>query len=231
MRLDPPTAILAVVDPPLLDVLADDDRRRVLIAARRRRFKRGEIVFHFGDPGDSLHMVTRGHLGMRVTTSLGDTALLRVVGPGDHFGELSVLAPAPRNATVIALDAAETLSLHGDDLAELRSTAPRVDSVLTAALVLEVRRLSTLLVEALYLPADHRVWRRLHELVGLYRGSEDSADEVVVPFTQEDIAQLAGTTRSTANRVLREGEVAGVIRLSRGRIAIADVAQVARKAR
>ena len=41
----------------LLDMLDDDEQREVLAAARRRRFKRNEVVFHDGDPGDTLHLV------------------------------------------------------------------------------------------------------------------------------------------------------------------------------
>ena len=211
----------------LLELLADDDRRAVLRRARHRRFKRGEIVFHDGDPGDTLHMVAAGHVAVRVTTSVGDTALLRVLGPGEHFGELAVLEPAPRKGSVIALDAAETISLHRDDLAVVRAATPGFDEALTAALVAEVRRLSALLVDALYVPADQRVWRRLLDLVAIYRGP---GEPVVVPLTQDDLAQLAGTTRPTANRALRDGEAAGIIRLARGRIEIVDVAQVAHRA-
>ena len=212
----------------LLAPLTEDDRREVMRGTRRRRFKRGEVVFHDGDPGDTLHMVTAGHFGVRVTTAVGDTALLRVLGPGDHFGELSVLDPAPRNGGIVALDPAETMSLHRDDLTALRVSAPGVDAALTAALVIEVRRLSALLVDALYLPADRRVWRRLNELAGMYGAR---GEVVVIPLTQDDLAQLAGTTRPTANRALRDGEDAGILRLARGRIEILDPGQVARRGR
>lgn len=47
---------------------------------------------------------------------------------------------------------------------------------------------------------------------------------VVVPLTQDDIAQLAGTTRPTTNQVLKRLEAQGVIRLARGRVEIVDVA-------
>jgi len=173
-------------------------------------------------------MVTAGHFGVRVSTAVGDTALLRVLGPGEHFGELSVLDPAPRNGGILALDPAETMSLHRDDLTALRVSAPGVDAALTAALVTEVRRLSALLVDALYLPADRRVWRRLNELAAMYGAPGDA---VVIPLTQDDLAQLAGTTRPTANRALREGEAAGILRLARGRIEILDPGQVARRGR
>ncbi|HVM66862.1 MAG TPA: Crp/Fnr family transcriptional regulator [Acidimicrobiales bacterium] len=212
----------------LMEQLAEDDRRAVLRRARRRHFTRGEVVFHDGDPGDTLHIVASGHFAVRVTTTLGDTALLRVLGAGEHFGELSLLQPVPRTGSVVALDVAETNSLHRDDLDALRAAVPRIDAALTASLVTEVRRLSELLVDALYLPAEQRVWRRLLDLVAMFARSDG---RVVVPLTQDDLAQLAGTTRPTANRALRAGEEAGVIRLARGRIEIVDVAEVARRAR
>jgi CRP-like cAMP-binding protein len=44
------------------------------------------VVFHEGDPGDSLHRVTRGRFAARITTPLGDIATFAVHGPGEVFG-------------------------------------------------------------------------------------------------------------------------------------------------
>ena len=96
--------------------------------------------------------------------------------------------------------------------------------MLTEALVGEVRRLSAALIEALYVPVEQRVWRRVNELVELFGGDVP----VVIPLTQDDIAQLAGTTRPTANRALRAGEEQGVLRLARGRIEVHDRAALKR---
>jgi CRP-like cAMP-binding protein len=212
----------------LLDLLDEQQRGELTRRARRRRFKRNEVVFHDGDPGDTLHLVVRGHFSVRITTPLGQTAAVRILGPGDHFGELSVLAPAARTGTVVALDAAETLSLHRDVLAELRRAVPEVEQVLTQALIVEVRRLAAALVDALYVPVEQRLWRRLRDVVDLYR---NDGEAVVVPLTQDDLAQLAGTTRSTANRVLRSAHEKGTIRLARSRIEVVDLAELDRLAR
>ena len=98
--------------------------------------------------------------------------------------------------------------------------------MLTEALVTEVRRLSAALIEALYVPVERRVWLRLIDLVELYGGDTP----VVIPLTQDDIAQLAGTTRPTANRVLRAGEDHGVVQLGRSRIEVHDRAALQRLA-
>ena len=182
----------------LLGSLAEAERREVLAVARRRRFIRGEVVFHEGDPGDTLHLIAKGHVAVRIATPLGDTALLRVLGEGQYFGELAVVAPAPRSATIVCLDVVETLALHRDVLEQLRLKHPAVEGVLTQALVAEVRRVSSLLIEALYLPVDCRVWRRVAELADVYGPAVDGA--VLIPLTQDDVAHLAGTTRPSSEQ-------------------------------
>ena len=211
----------------LLDLLNDDERRVVLAAARRRRFKRNEVVFHDGDPGDTLHLIDHGYFAIRITTPLGDVVMARVIGPGEYFGELALLAPGPRRGTAVSLDDGQTLSLHRDDFQTLRASTPKVNEMLTAALVDEIRRLSAALVDALYVPVERRLWLRLNELVELYGGDAP----VVIPLTQDDLAQLAGTTRPTANRVLRAGEEQGVLQLARGRIEVRDRTALQRLAR
>jgi CRP-like cAMP-binding protein len=219
-----------VVDWPLLDVLSAEQRRRLLSRARRRRFKRGEVVFHEGDPGDALHLVDKGHVAVKRSTPLGDVATLLVLGPGEVFGELAVVAPGPRNATVVALDPVETLALHGEVFDDLRQSHPAVDRVLIHALVGEVRRLSAMLVEALYVPADKRIYLRLGDLTRIFTVAGEGGP-VLIPLTQEELAQLAGTTRPTANRVLRSAETAGALKVARGRIEVLDAAALARRAR
>lgn len=213
----------------LLESLPDDQRRSLLSLARRRRFSRGDFVFHEGDPGDTMHLLAKGRVGIRVTTPLGDRATLRVIGPGSYFGELALLSPAPRNATAVALEPLETLSIHRDQLDELRAKETGIDKFLLEAAIGEVRRLSRQLLEALYVPADKRVLRRLVDLVDLYRTHSETT--ITIPLTQDDLAQLAGTTRPTTNKVLRAAEDAGLLRIGRGRVEVLDEAALSRRGR
>ena len=210
----------------LLDGLADGEVQALLSIARRRRFARGEVVFHQHDPADTLHLVDKGRFAVRVATPLGDSAILAVLGPGDMFGELALLgdADARRSATVAALEPAETRSVHRLDFDRLRSEHPESASVLISILSGQVRRLSRHLLEALYVPADKRVLRRLLELAELY-------DDGVIPLTQDDVADLAGTSRATVNRVLREEAARGSVQLGRGRTTVVSQEELARRAR
>jgi CRP-like cAMP-binding protein len=209
----------------LLEGVPEDDVRALLSIARRRKFARGEVVFHENDPADTLHLVDKGRFGVRTQTALGDTAILAVLGPGDMFGELALLeGEEPRSATVSALEPAETRSVHRMDFERLRREHPETASVIIGILSGQVRRLTRHLLDALYVPADKRVLRRLVEVAALY-------DDGVVPLTQEDLAGLAGTSRATVNRVLRDEEARGTVKLGRGRTNVLDADALAARGR
>jgi CRP-like cAMP-binding protein len=201
---------------PILAGIPEADAARVLEIARRRSFGRREVVFHRGDPADALHLVHRGRFAVRIVTALGETIVLSLVGPGETFGEIALLDEgAERSATVVALEKAETRAIHKRDFDALRARHPAVADILARALALRVRRLSDLLVEAHYVGAERRVLRRLAELGG---------DGGVLPLTQEEIANLAGTSRATVNRVVREAQARGELEIERGRIEVLNAA-------
>ena len=82
--------------------LPSEEIRRVLAMARRRTFGRGEVVFHEGDPADSLHLIAKGRFAVRVTTPLGETATLAIRGPGDLVGEFAGAGHAPTRSCIMA---------------------------------------------------------------------------------------------------------------------------------
>jgi CRP/FNR family cyclic AMP-dependent transcriptional regulator len=203
--------------------------RDVLQIARRRRFARGEVVFHRDDPGDSLHLIIKGRFAVRIMTPLGDTATIAIRGPGESFGEMALVSEdARRAATVSALEEGETRAVFKDDFDRVRRKHPAVNQVLIAFLAQEVRRQNQLLLEALYVPVERRVLRRLLELTNLYP-AKDAVQSI--PLTQEMLAELAGTSRATVNRVLNEEKRRGSVELRRGRTLVRDLDALTRRAR
>lgn len=207
----------------LLESVPEEDVRRLLAIARRRKFARGEVVFHQDDPADTLHLISKGRFAVRTQTRLGDTVILAVLGSGQCFGELSLVEPGqPRSATVAALEAGETMSVHQLDFDRLTREHPNTKDVLVAILAAQVRRLSGHLLDALYVPADKRVVKRLAEIAALYPDGE-------IPLTQEDLADLAGTSRATVNRVLRAEQDKGTVVLRRGKTTVVDADGLSRR--
>ncbi len=214
----------------LLAPLTEDERAALLDATRRRSFAKGEVLFHEGDAADALHLVESGHLAVRVTTPDGERATINVLGPGDIVGELSLLEDqltGHRSATVTALDAAQTRALTGSAFQTLCRRHPGVRVVLVAALAERIRELSARLLEAMYVGLDRRVYLRLLDLADVY--GNGNGDAVIVPLTQEQLADLVGGTRPSVNQVLQRLLEQDVIDLGRGRVVVRDVAALRRK--
>lgn len=209
--------------------LAPDRQREVLSSARRRSFRRGDIVFHEGDPGDTLHLIDRGRVAVRITTPYGDTTTIRILSAGEQFGELAVISEGPRNATVVALEPTETLSLSRGEIDRLRREHTDVDRAFLESIVREVRRLSLALVDAMYTPAQTRLARTLVRLAETYRA--DGEDVVRIPLTQDDLAGLCGATRPTVSQLLGRLVELGLVRVGRGRVEIIDLPGLRQRAR
>jgi CRP-like cAMP-binding protein len=215
---------------PLLASLGDSEREAVLAATRVRRFDRGEVLVREGDPADSLHLVEAGRLAVRVTTREGERATLNLLGPGDYFGELSLLdgrSPV-RSASIVALEAARTRTLPAAAFRDLRERSKGAQQLLLLLLARRVEELSGRVVEVMYDGLDRRVHRRLHDLAELY--AEDASGPAVVPLTQELLAELVGGTRPSVNQVLQRLVSQSIVELGRGKIKVVDRAALARKA-
>ena len=208
------------MDWPVLASLPPQERRVLVAGLRRRSYHRDEVIFHQGDPADTLHLIAAGHVSVRVTLRGGEFVVVAILGPGEAFGESALVgSPQARGATIIALEQSETLSLGRDEFHRLRTSYPGVDRFLVELLSARVERLNNYLLEALYVPAERRVLRRLLHLCELYTGDDQ---RTVIPVTQEMLASLAGTTRPTANQVLRRLVDSGIVAISRSQIVVLD---------
>lgn len=208
------------MDWPILSCLRPDERSAVVAAARPRRFARGEVVLRTGDRGDALHLLAKGLAAVQVTTLDGDEVMIGIVGPGEYFGEQALVGdPSRRMASVIAIEPVETLALPRADFDRLRRSHPDVDTMLIAALSQRVTRLAEQLTEALFVPADVRLVRRLDDLASLYRTNGGAS---TISLTQSQLGALAGTTRPTVNKVLGELARDGIVEVGRGRVTVLD---------
>ena len=172
----------------LMADVPEEEIQHVLAVARRRRFSRNEVVFHRDDPGDSLHLIVKGRFAIRIATPRGQTVMIGLRGPGDHFGEMALVAKdRPRAATLIALEDSETFAVSKTEFDRLRVQYPGVNDVLLWLLAGEVRLLDERFLESTYLPAEKRLRRRLRQLAEFYPRADGATE---VPLTQEQLAEL-----------------------------------------
>ena len=199
--------------------LPEPGRQAVLAAASPRTWAAGELLTRDGDRAASLMVLTAGRVLVRLGTGDGNQVALAVLGTGDVLGEVGVLSRGrERTADAVALTETTALVLTWTDFDRVRRQTPQVDDFVMELMARRIDRLSHRLAEARHVPVGTRVARRLHEVA-----RPDAGDGTMhVPLNQEDLAGLAGTTRQTANTVLRRLENEGVVRLGRGRVEILD---------
>jgi CRP/FNR family transcriptional regulator, cyclic AMP receptor protein len=199
---------------------------------RSRRFRRGEVLFHQGDPGDALFIVMGGTIKIMLPSETGDEAILATLRPGDVFGELALLDGAPRSATAVALEATETLILPRDQFRELLATEPAIRDALLASIAAELRRLTNHVEELHFLDITGRLASRLARLAAESGAARpDGSVRLKSPLTQGDLAAMIGCTRQSVNKLLGMFTDDGLIRLERDSIVVLDLDGLIRAAR
>lgn len=191
---------------------------------RSRRFRRGEVIFHAGDPGDALFIIVSGDVKISLPSETGDEAILATLRPGAVFGELALLDGAPRSATATALGPTETVVLPRDRFRELIANEAAVRDALLASIAGELRRLTTHVEELHFLDITGRLAARLVRLAEEGgTSSPDGAIRLRTNLTQADLAAMVGCTRQSVNKLLGQFTDDGLVRLERDGIVVTDL--------
>jgi signal-transduction protein with cAMP-binding, CBS, and nucleotidyltransferase domain len=109
---------------PLFADLSDDEVRRLATLSHIRLFAPREVIVRQGDPGGELFVILRG--GVDVSAGRADNNKIDVttLGPGDIFGEMSLMTGAPRTATVTTAEECELLVISPGDFRQLLAASP-----------------------------------------------------------------------------------------------------------
>ncbi len=207
-------------------------------AMRVRRHRAGGVVFHQGDPGESLHIIVSGAVKLFLPSPSGDEAIIATLRQGAFFGELALLDRGWQSMTAVALEPSDTIDVpRATFLALIADHAPARD-VLLLALAGELRRL-TAQVEALrFLDVPARL---ANVLVGL----SNEHGRALIPagdvphgavridgrLTQGALAGMVSSSRQSVNQALAEFGVEGIVRFERDGIVILSPDRLASRAR
>ena len=134
---------MAVVDylhnVPLFVGLTADDLQAIASCLGRRTFGKGVFIFHKGSPGQVMYIIQSGGVRIFSVSAMGQELTVTVYGPGDFFGELSILDGLPRSAGAVALETTLTLTLRREDLLHHLANQPRLALNLLQNLALRLR--------------------------------------------------------------------------------------------
>ncbi|HEX9765154.1 MAG TPA: cyclic nucleotide-binding domain-containing protein [Nitriliruptorales bacterium] len=129
---------------PLFAGVLPDDLHEVARHLRRRRFRRGEVIFHQGDPGDALHIVASGSVKIVLPSAEGEEAIIATVHTGDFFGELALLDKPVRDATITATTPMRVLVVRRREFEVLLIEVPSIARKLLRGLAQRLHSLDAL---------------------------------------------------------------------------------------
>jgi CRP-like cAMP-binding protein len=197
---------------PIFSSLRDDELAELARLAIERKFMPDEFIFWDGDAPDWFYVVADGRVKVIKHSSLGREFIVAFFGPGEMVGEVAVFENKPYPASAQATTETRVLAIGREDFLTFLGSRPqvalRIINVLGARLRDAQNRLRDLAGER----AEQRLARTLVMLSSKLGPN--------LPFTRQEIADMAGTTTETAIRIMSHLKERGIIRSLRGQIVI-----------
>jgi CRP/FNR family cyclic AMP-dependent transcriptional regulator len=187
---------------------------------QKRSFRRGEVIFHKGDPGSSMYIILEGQVRIVLPSDNGEEALLGVLDSGDFFGELSLIDGQPRSATIMTSEPTDTAVLHRDAFLKVIHSSPAIAIDMLRILAHRLRDTDEFVQDAVFLDVPGRLAKKLLELSEAYGDARPDGTVIGLRLTQSELATMVGATRESVNKHLRAYRSRGIIDVSRQRIII-----------
>jgi CRP/FNR family transcriptional regulator, cyclic AMP receptor protein len=207
---------------PIFADLEEKELERIAKLGTRQKYKRGNIVVLEKESGAALFVIISGKVKVVRTDEEGREVILSMFGPGEFFGEMSLLDGLARSASVVAVSKSELFMIHRRDFLESLHQFPAIGIALLAEMAMRLRKADMQIKSLSLKDAAGRVANVLLILaddVGVFRKGKVEIDDLPL---QQDVANMAGTSRETVSRMLHEFVREGSIHLKGNKLTIND---------
>ncbi len=187
-----------------------------------RVFADGQMIQFRGDEADGFWLIEEGVVRVGQFLADGDFRAVAVLGPGDSYGELALFAARPRVVDAISRGQSRLRFIPGGPFLEALDAHPASNRALLGALSHQIQELLTLVTGL-------RQGNNPARMAGLIANmAREGSGTNALAITQQELAELMGITRATANATLRELERLGLVRRGYGKLHVPDQQAIAR---
>ncbi|MET0509904.1 MAG: Crp/Fnr family transcriptional regulator [Burkholderiaceae bacterium] len=192
---------------PLFSGLTDGQIERLAAGSVRRNFPKGRTIVAEGEPSQSLYVLLSGRAKVQRSDTEGKEVILSVLGPGECFGEMSLIDDAPRSASVITLESSDFMSIAKESFKAILASSPEICLRIMKGLVKRLRDADKKIETLALLDVYGRVARVLLDF------SEEVGNDRVVKnkLPRQEIAKMIGASREMVSRVMKGLETEGYI--------------------
>jgi len=199
---------------PIFSELHDNILVKISDLMQVRNYAKEQMILMEEALGDSFFVLSKGSVKITRLSEDGREVILAMLGEGEFFGEMSLLDGETRSANVVAIEDAEVMVLNRGEFLGLLERYPKIAISLLEELTRRLRK-SDQQIESLSLSdAEKRIaitLIRLAEELGVIKHGEVKIRNL--PY-QQDIANMAGTSRETVSRTLKLLEEKGYLHRS-----------------
>ncbi|MFH0920830.1 MAG: Crp/Fnr family transcriptional regulator [Fibrobacterota bacterium] len=206
---------------PLFSALNHHEIKKLAEVMFLKKYDRNEaIVLEEDSSVSSMFVIVTGKIRVSVTGFEGREAILAMMGSGDYFGEMSVIDGEPRSASVYAVEPTELLLLRREELLAQLETNPRLALSMLVEFSRRLRAADTRITSLALLGVYGRVANTITELAHNKGRRVGNMTVIEDRPTQQEIADMSGTTRETVSRVLSKLQRSGTLIVERDKIVI-----------
>lgn len=181
--------------------------RRLAAQGDVRHYRKGTILIHEHDRGDTLFIVMDGRVKVFSTDANGREITLGVIVAGDYFGEMA-LDGGPRSASVITLEPAVCSLVSRQALLAFIAQEPGFALDLLGKVIRRARSATNTVRNLAFTDVYGRITQLLTELA---EAQPDGTALVRERMTQQDIASRVGCSREMVSRILKDLEAGGYV--------------------
>lgn len=194
---------------PIFANLSDEEISQLVAVAIIKSFPKNAIIINEGDCSDSIYLINSGKVKVLISNSEGHELILTLLGPGEYFGELSLLDSQPRSATVVSMEPVHFTVMAKPDFDRCLVNNPSIASHIMIGLAQRLRNADSMIEGLALMDVYGRVARILLQLA-----QSDNGEMLVNhKLSQQDIANMAGASREMISRTLKDMASNGYIRL------------------
>jgi CRP/FNR family cyclic AMP-dependent transcriptional regulator len=201
---------------PFFTQLSDKELDVVRSVAAEKNYSKNAVVLTEGEVGDSLYMIMSGKVKVFIGDEEGREIILKILGPGAFFGEMSMIDKQPRSASVTTIEASNFLVLAHAAFERCVEQQPRIANVVMQCLAQRVREADRKIGTLALMDVYGRVASTLLELA-VYTDGKLMVGE---KLSQQDLANMVGASREMVNRILKDLSERGFISIESKSITI-----------
>jgi len=218
MNVTPVVSIVLLRNVPLFSMLPEGQLQLLTQVLSRKAYPKNSTIIAAGDPTDAMYIVVSGRLKVVMSDKQGQEVILAILSQGEFFGEMGLIAQAPRSATVTTIEPCELLTITRADFTKCLQGNFDLTMNVIRGLVKRLREADRKIGSLALMDVYGRVARLLLETAETIDGQK----VITKKLTKRDIAKMIGASREMVSRVMKELQASGRIEVRAGEILLRD---------